>query len=222
MNQNETIVKQKNNKGLIVLVIILFIIIIGLTSYIVCDKINTKDSNKNITENIKEDNIVKDEDLEENNDKYEIDIFNQISASYKLQDGNELLFLQAKGNDINSGFQIDYKNVGYMIDVEGYYNLESVGIIENNDNILVIELMSNESNEKKVIYEKLEKSKLNDTNISDNSKGEYIISSSTKLNTNYVVDKIGKVQINNINYPVIVCGNDNYMINDDGALSNIK
>lgn len=220
MNEVNNGVKQKNSKGLVILIVILVIAVISLAGYIVYDKINNKESDKEITET-KKDNISTKEN-ENKKEDYNIEIFNQTSASYKLQDGNELLFLQSKGNDINSGFQIDYKDVGHMIDVDGYYNLESVGIIENTDNIIAIELMSNEKNEKKVFYEVLSKTKLIDTNTSDDDKGSYIIESATKLNTNYVIDKIGKVQINNINYPVIVSGNDNYIINEDGSLSSIE
>lgn len=221
MEENNVMVKTKNSKGLIVLVVILLITVIGLGSYIVYDKVNNENSNKNITEVKKEDNNIKEENDGPNEGKYDVQTFNQTSTSYKLQDGNELLFLQAKGNDMNSGLQIDYKDVGHMIDVEEYYNLESVGIIENTDNIIAIELMSNEKNEKKVFYEILSKAKLMDVNISADDRSSYIVESGTKLNTNYVIDKIGKVQINNVNYPVVVSGNDNYIINEDGSLSSI-
>lgn len=228
MNENNEIMKQKSSKGLIILVIILSIVVIGLVGYIVYEKISDEDFDRKITENVKKDNNIEfenddndDEDDSDDDDKYKIEIFTQKTASYKLPDGNEFLVSQAKGNDINSGFVIDYKNAGSMIDVEEYNNLESVGIIENNDNILIIELMSNDKNEKKVFYEKLLKSKLTDANVSDDSKAGYIINSGTKLNTNYEIDKIGKVQINNINYPVVVSNDDYYIILEDGTLHDI-
>ena len=73
---------EKNNKGLIVLVAILSVIILGLVGYIAYDKISVNDENENIVDNNKEED---NSQIEANDDEITADLqayYSKFSGKY--------------------------------------------------------------------------------------------------------------------------------------------
>ena len=73
----------KNNKGLIVLVIFLIVIIIGLSGFIVYDKANNKTDKKESTTKI---NVEKDNKATTKNTKYDI---SNVKGNYVYNNGKD-------------------------------------------------------------------------------------------------------------------------------------
>lgn len=136
MNEVNNGVKQKNSKGLIILIVILVIAFISLAGYIVYDKINNNKCDKEVTET-KKDNIstkenenIKEEKNKEIEDNNEEELLKQINTAY-----------ENAYNYINSGIDIttDFSN---QPELKSYFTDKAINRISKNNGMSIYSILS--------------------------------------------------------------------------------
>lgn len=198
-------------KKIIIVYILLLIVILLLISICLIDYYYDNNSNSDIIEKIekeKPENEIKKNDIEYIK-------FDSIYAALNIND-KTLLFEQAKLGDVkNSGLTVSIiNNLNFpspMIDTDEYPNVVNMGLIDKNDNIMVLFLMGN-NKDYKIYVENLVKSNLLK---SDDEVSEYLLNSIQKIETDLKIDSIGKIYIDNTEYIGFKSDNDVYKVNFD-------
>ena len=134
MENNEQVVKQKSNKGLIVLIVILILMVLGLSGYLVYNKFIAKDTEPKTVD--KSDNSL---DNETKEDK---------TIEYASIDGKEYLKLKEDNTyelKYNMSGTLKEKSGIYKTSNNGYLLDEKYNAIVTNDIIEIEDILSEES-----------------------------------------------------------------------------
>lgn len=121
MDNNEVIVKQKSNKGLIVVIIILIIMVLGLCGYIVYDKYITKEEPK--TNEITTTDTIKTDTTEVNNTTNTIDKEQVLREITKVYEEAFDEFSKGTLDDENKDLEYYKNKYGNHFTVDGAYRV---------------------------------------------------------------------------------------------------
>jgi hypothetical protein len=208
---NNDIISYKNKRFIALILLVIVIIILILITYIDYNysSLDTVDE----TEEIK----VTDDDGEEEISFTYIK-FAGMSVSFMV-DNKQLIFEQAKiGDTTNSGITAnifnDYSFPSPMIDTNIYNNVVNMGLLENDDNVIILSLMKDDSETPnyKLYAANLLKSNLLNT---DDEISFYILNNFMPIDTNVNIDSIGKMYNENDTYIGFKSGDDLYKIDNE-------
>ena len=148
---------KKSNKGVIVTLIILIIMVLALGSYIVYDKFFNTENDKKVTENnVKDENK---DDIKENDIKETYNAFTEKKLNIKLSNDFSIKFEQDYANDKPAGLIFmtsKNPNLGSSVNIHapipGYTTVKSIGAIENSTYKRILVFLTNENDQVNAWY----------------------------------------------------------------------
>lgn len=214
--------KEKSNKGVILALIILIIMVLALSSYIVYDKfLSTKNDNEITDNHEKEENNIKknDEDKSEENETY-IE-FTEKELNINLAEDFSIKFEQSYANDKPAGLEFItskepnlFQSVVISAPLPGYTTIKSIGVVEDSNYKRITVFLTNENDQVNAWYTDIK----NDDVYSIIEDSGVLMESFKEINTISKIKSIGMLVKENKKYSAIECEDGIYLLSDDGNL----